>query len=248
MSPGSHVGIAGIGRYLPERWLDAEAVADLTGMSARTVRDKFGMRGKHVAADDEHVSAMAAKAGAAALQEAGTPPEDIGAVVYFGSTWKDYAVWQAAPKIAHDLECSRAFALELDYVSCGGPVALRVCRDMLIAEPDLRAILVVAASRESHLLDYRDRWSQFMFTFGDGAVAAVLVASDAPPSVEVLGSHMITDGSFANDAMVPAGGSVEPASHLTVDAGRHRLKVENPGSMAGLLMVTLSRLTTAGLS
>lgn len=243
--PGRHVGIAGIGRYLPERWLAAAEIAELTGLSERTVSEKFGVRGKHVAGDDEHVSQMAVAAGRAALETAGADPADVGAVVYFGSTWKDYAVWQAAPKIAYELGCAKAFALELDYVSCGAPVALRVCRDMLLAEPEVGTVLAVGASRESHLLDYRNQWAQFMFTFGDGAVAGLLTAEQSPPEVEVLGSHMITDGRFADDAMVPAGGSVEPASHATVDGGRHLLSVENPGSMAGLLMMTLGNLKAA---
>jgi 3-oxoacyl-[acyl-carrier-protein] synthase-3 len=207
------------------------------------VADKFGVRGKHVAADDEHVSDMAVTAGRQVLTEAGVPPEEVDAVVYFGSTWKDYAVWQAAPKIAHELGCAEAFALELDYVSCGAPVALRVCRDMLLAEPELHTVLAVAATRESHLLDYDNQRARFMFTFGDGAVATLLTASESPPEVELLGSHMITDGSFADDVKVPAGGSVEPASHDSVSRRRHHIDVEDPAAMAARLWVTLDRFT-----
>ncbi|CAA9432780.1 MAG: 3-oxoacyl-[acyl-carrier-protein] synthase, KASIII [uncultured Pseudonocardia sp.] len=237
------MAILGTGTYLPERWQTAEELAELTGMRPSSVTGKFGLRGKHLAAADEHVSDMAAQAGQQALEAAGTAPGDIGAVVYFGSTHKDHAVWQAAPKIAHTLGCDRAFALELDYVSCGGPVALRVCRNMLLAEPGIGPVLAVGASRESALLDHQDRWSQFVMSYGDGAAGAVLAPAASPPVVEVLGSHMITDGRYADDAMVPAGGTREPASHDTVERGRHVLRVENPSSMAGLLIVTLRRLT-----
>ncbi len=44
----------------------------------------------------------------------------IDAVVYFGSMWKDYAVWQAAPWIAHRLGARTPYAVEYDNVSCGG--------------------------------------------------------------------------------------------------------------------------------
>lgn len=241
--PGRHVAVLGTGAYLPQHWQSAEELAELTGVRPSTVTGKLGLRGKHIAADDEHVSDMAAQAGRRALDGAGIEPGDVGAVVYFGSTHKDHAVWQAAPKIAHTLGCDRAFALELDYVSCGGPVAMRVCRNMLLAEPEIGPVLAVGASRESALLDHADRWSQFVMSYGDGAAGAVLAPSGSPPSVEVLGSHMITDGRYADDAMVPAGGTREPATHETVRDGRHVLRVENPSSMAGLLIVTLRRLT-----
>ena len=95
--------------------------------------------------------------------------------MYYGSMWKDYAVWQAAPWIAHRIGATRAYAVEYDNVSSGTPVALRIARDMLRAEDELRTMLVVAACRESYLLDYSNERSRFMFNFGDGAVAGLLV-------------------------------------------------------------------------
>ena len=51
------------------------------------------------------------------------------------------------------------------------PIALRLARDLLRAEPELRDVLLVAACRESYLLDYGNERARFMFNFGDGAVA-----------------------------------------------------------------------------
>ena len=56
-------------------------------------------------------------------------------------------------------------------------------------------VLVVAACRESYLLDYANERSRFMFNFGDGAVAGLLVKDGARN--ELLGCHGITDGSFS---------------------------------------------------
>ena len=111
--------------------------------------------------------------------------------MYYGSMWRDHAVWQVAPHIAHRIGATNAFAIEYDNVSHGTPIALRVARDLLRAE---RAadVLVVAACRESYLLDYENAKSRFMFNFGDGAVAG-LVTGDAKRN-EVLGSHAITNG------------------------------------------------------
>jgi 3-oxoacyl-[acyl-carrier-protein] synthase-3 len=215
--------------YLPERWMPAQEIAERSGIPPGIVVDRFGLRGKHIAAPDEHVSDMAVIAGDRLLTEFDVDPGSLDAVVYFGSSHKDFAVWQAAPHIAHRLGASNAFALELDYVSCGAPVAVRVVRDLLRAEPELTRVLAVAASRESYLLDYANERARFMFNFGDGAVAALFEADH--PGHEVLGADMIVDGSFSLDVKVPAGGSVEPATAETVAARRHFLDVPDPRSM-----------------
>jgi 3-oxoacyl-[acyl-carrier-protein] synthase-3 len=210
----TRVGIAATGAYLPERWMPAAEVAAASGIPERVMVERFGLRGKHIAAADEHVTDLSVAAGERALAEAGLEPDAVDVVVYFGSSWKEWPVWQAAPWIAHRLGCERAWALELDYVSCGAPVALRVCRDLLVAEPELRNVLAVGACRESYLLDYANERSRFMFNFGDGAVAAVL-SRDAPVN-ELLGSAAITDGSLSLHVKVPEGGSVHPQT----DGGR----------------------------
>jgi 3-oxoacyl-[acyl-carrier-protein] synthase III len=240
----TRVGLVATAHYLPERWMTAAEVGAASGIPEDVVVEKFGLRGKHIAADGEHVSDLAVAAGARLLGEHAVDPASIGAVVYYGSTWKDYPVWQAAPWIAHRLGCENAYAVEYDNVSMGTPVALRFARALLTAEPELRTVLLVAACRESYLLDYANERSRFMFNFGDGAVAGLLTA-DANRNV-LLGCHAITDGSFSLQVKVPAGGSVEPASHATVDGRRHFLDVADPAQMkGGLDDVSLSNFVAA---
>jgi 3-oxoacyl-[acyl-carrier-protein] synthase III len=223
------VALAGTASYLPQRWMTAAEIADASGIPEPVILEKFGLRGKHIAAPDEHVSDLAVAAAERLLRETGVSPGDIDVLMYCGSCWKDYAVWQAAPRIAHRLGCGRAYAIEYDNVSMGTPAALRVARALLMSEPGWKNVLVVAASRESHLLDYANDRSRFMFNFGDGAAAALLLA-DARRNV-LLGSHAITDGSLSLQVKVPAGGSAEPASATSVAGRRHFLAVANPEKM-----------------
>jgi 3-oxoacyl-[acyl-carrier-protein] synthase-3 len=232
------VGLAGTASYLPERWMTAAEIAVASGIPEPVILDKFGLRGKHIAAEDEHVSDLSVTAAERLLAELDVDPESIDVVLYYGSTWKDYTVWQAAPWIAHRLGCTRAFAIEYDNVSHGTSVALRVARDMLRAEPELERVLMVAACRESYLLDYENERSRFMFSFGDGAVAGLLVG-DADRN-EVLGAHTITDGSFSLQVKVLSGGSVSP------NGGYRFLDVADPAAMkAGLDPVTLPNFVAA---
>ncbi len=219
----TRVGLAATASYLPEHWQTAAELAELTGIPEGVIVDKFGLRGKHIARPDEHVSDMSVTVAQRLLEESGTGPALIDAVMYFGSTWKDYAVWQASPWIAHRLGCTNAFALEYDQVSCGTPVALRAAKNFLVAEPELRTILLVAAARESYLLDHKNERARFMFNFGDGAVAGLLVRGH--PRNELLGSFALTDGSLSLQVKVPGCGSVE------WEGGYHSLDVADPAAM-----------------
>ena len=136
---------------------------------------------------------------------------------------RDVLAAQAELLEDHRLGCANAQAIEYDNVSCGTPVALRLCRNFLLAEPELRTVLAIAASRESYLLDYANERSRFMFNFGDGAVAG-LVVRDHPRS-EVLGSYALTDGSLSLQVKVPSAGSVE------WNGGYRFLDVAEPAAM-----------------
>ena len=224
------IGLSATASYLPERWLTAAEIGEASGIPEAVLVEKFGLRGKHIAAEDEHVSDMSIEAASRLLAEEGLDPAEIDVVLYYGSMWKDYPVWQAAPWIAHRLGCANAYALEYANVSCGTPVALRLARNFLLGEPELRNVLLVAACRESYLIDYANERSRFMFNFGDGAVAGLLTRDGGH---ELCGAHAITDGSFSLQVKVPAGGSVEPASAETVAGRRHFLDVADPAQMKG---------------
>jgi len=219
-----NVGLVATASYLPERWLTAGEIGELAGIPEQVIVEKFGLRGKHIAAPDEHVSDLSVRAAQALLDETGIDPASIDVVLYYGSMYKDYAVWQAAPHIAHRIGATNAFAVEYDNVSHGTSIALRVARDLLRAEQELQRVLVVAACRESYLLDYTNTRSRFMFNFGDGAVAGLLVG-DADRN-ELLGAHTITDGSYSLQVKVPGGGSVDPDGYRFLD-------VADPAAMKG---------------
>jgi 3-oxoacyl-[acyl-carrier-protein] synthase III len=235
------IGIAAVASYLPSARTGAAELADLTGIPEHILTGRFGVSGKHIAPASEQVSDLACAAGRRLLAEHSLDPRDVDAVVYFGSTWKDYPVWQAAPRIAYELGCVNAFALELDYTSCGSPVALRVARALMLSDPRIRTLLLVGASCESRLLDYRNERTRFMFGFGDGAVAALLVRDH--PANQVLESSMLTDGSLSPHVKIPPGGRFLDVWDL--DVMRERL---GEVSLDNFLAVATSAVKHSGLA
>ncbi|MGH2829889.1 MAG: 3-oxoacyl-ACP synthase [Actinomycetota bacterium] len=231
------VGIADVAHYAPPGVMTAAQIAARTGIPEDVIVERFGLRSKHVSRADEHVSDMCIAAAMPIVER--NDPSQIDAVVYVGSHWKDYSVWQAAPRIQHALGIE-GFAMEAINVSAGAPVGLKLVSDMLASDDRLRSVLLVGAAKESGLLDYANARSRFMINFGDGA-AAVLLRRGLQQN-RVLGSSILTDGSFWDQVRVPGGGTVHPTGHDTVDAGLHFLDVRDPQEMKTRLdPITLKR-------
>src|SRR5207237_1673845 len=76
-----------------------------------------------------------------------------------------------------------------------------------------KKVLVIGADVMSSILDYTDRATCILF--GDGAGAVLLEPSDADFGL-IDFDHEI-DGSGAGSLHMPGGGSLNPATHETVD-------------------------------
>jgi 3-oxoacyl-[acyl-carrier-protein] synthase-3 len=79
---------------------------------------------------------------------------------------------------------------------------------------------VIGAEVLSSVMDYTDRTTCVLF--GDGAGAVVLRRSE---EAGVLGSVLGADGTAAEILLIPSGGSASPASHASVDARAHAIRM-----------------------
>jgi 3-oxoacyl-[acyl-carrier-protein] synthase-3 len=224
----SVVGIVDVQGYSPATAQTAEDIAILSGIPADVIRDKFGLDRKRIAAPDEHVSVLAAHAARPILERHDGP---IDVLLYMGSPYRDYPVWSAAPKVQQLLgeRAAGALAFDIQGVSCGTPMAMKVAKALLSDGSATRQVLLAGGSREHDLIDYSNERSRFMFNFGAGGAAALLRRDH--DANHVLETYGLTDGSFADDVMVPAGGSREPTTESTVRERRHALDVRDPADM-----------------
>ncbi|MDZ7801000.1 MAG: 3-oxoacyl-ACP synthase [Trueperaceae bacterium] len=225
-----HVGVAGLGTYLPEGRLSAEQIAEASGLPAWVVRDKLGVASKTDPGPHDHPAAMGTWAAQRALEDAGVDAADVDVVVSITEEYKEYPVWTAGIKMAYDLGASRAWAFDVGQ-KCGTSVlALKLARDLITADDRVSVVLVAGGYRNGDLIDYRDPNVRFMYALGAGG-GAMVVRRGAGHAI--LRSHIVTDGSFSLDVRVPVGGTVEP---VTADnAHRFRLEVPDPGGMKARL-------------
>jgi 3-oxoacyl-[acyl-carrier-protein] synthase III len=189
------------------------------------VREKQGIQSKRVSARGEMPGAMALSAARSALATArsnGIDPADIGLVVWCGSQWKDYHVWLASAFLQDRLHLPKAFAFDLSSMCTGSVFGLSLARKFLSSDPDLRAVLLVGASKESYLVRASDPRSRWMDNFADGGFSAV-VARDQSKNL-ILGSDFLSDGSLALGVLEKNGGARFPASAEYARAGRAYLE------------------------
>ena len=222
-----NIGIRSIGCYVPSGIRDSAWISAASGIPEPVVREKFGVKLIHKAGPEETVSAMAVQAARQALD--GFDPTRLDMVVYCGSEYKDYYLFNCAAKIQHELGAKNAVAFEIHNLCSAGVWSLKVLKGMMLHDPDLKHVLLVSASKEGDLINYRDAQSRFMFNFGDGA-AAVLLERGLDENI-ILESAMIADGQFATDVCVPGVGCVNMSDILHMPPENRYLKVMDIQSM-----------------
>ncbi len=222
----SRPGVTGLGTYVPAGRLSAAEIATASGLPEWVVRDKLGIAQRVLPGPDDHPTAMGVWAAERALADANVRPEDVDVVVSITEEHKEYPVWTAGIKLAYDVGARNAYAYDIGQ-KCGTAVlGLKQARDLLKADESVNVVLVAGGYRNSDLIDLEDPDVRFMYNLGAGAGAAV-VQRDA--GHELLGSSIVTDGSFSLDVLVPVGGTKAPLTHENlVD---YRLRVTDPAGM-----------------
>ncbi|HNQ98702.1 MAG TPA: 3-oxoacyl-ACP synthase [Trueperaceae bacterium] len=219
-------GLTGLGTYVPAGRLSAAELAAASGLPEWVVKDKLGIAQRVLPGQDDHPTAMGVWAAERALADAGVRPEDVDVVISITEEHKEYPVWTSGIKLAYDVGARNAYAYDVGQ-KCGTAVlALKQARDLIRADESVNTVLVAGGYRNSDLVNLQDPDVRFMYNLGAGAGAAVVQRSVGH---ELLGAHILTDGSFSLDILVPVGGTKAPLTHANLSD--YRLRVTDPAGM-----------------
>ena len=210
--------ILGTGSYAPARIMTN---ADLEAMVATTdewIRQRTGIRERHIAAEGEHTSDMAVAAARAALTMAGTEPSELDMIIV-ATISADMPMPSCAVLVQAKLGAKKAFAFDLS-AACAGSLYGMTIADQFIRSGSAKRVLVIGAELLSRLVDWTDRSSCILF--GDAAGALVLGPSDDPKR-GLLSAHLHSDGEAADILAIRGGGSRYPASTDVLDAKMHKI-------------------------
>jgi len=214
-----HVKIAALSTYVPPKVLTNADLEKMVQTTDEWILQRTGIRERHIAGPGVGTSDLAKEAALCAIRQAGLVPDDVGFIVV-GTTTPDTIFPSTACLLQHKIGASRAWGFDLGAACSGFTYALTTGYQMVASGAHDHA-LVVGADVMSSIIDYTDRTTCVLF--GDGAGAAVLSpAADGEPAI-IDFTHEI-DGSGGDALCMPAGGSVRPASHETVDGRLHYVK------------------------
>jgi 3-oxoacyl-[acyl-carrier-protein] synthase-3 len=190
--------IIGTGSYLPEKVLNNHDLEKLVDTSDEWIRERTGIKERHIAADTETTRDLAVAAARQAMEMAGKSVDDIDLIV-LATTTPNNVFPSTACQVQHELGISGCAAFDLQAVCTGFIYALGVA-DKFIRSGTHHCALVIGAETLSRILDWNDRGTCILF--GDGAGAVVVEASDSPG---ILSTHLHADGRYEKLLHVPFG-------------------------------------------
>lgn len=195
--------LRGCGAFLPEQVLTNEDLSKRVETSDEWIRERTGIRERHIASEGELTSDLATKASQAALENAGLTPDDIDLIVV-ATTTPDLTFPSTAAIVQAKLGAGEGAAFDIQAVCTGFVYALSTAEKFLISGQHKRA-LVIGAETFSRILDWEDRGTCVLF--GDGAGAFVLEAqpTDEAGDRGVMGSYLRCDGRMVDLLYVDGG-------------------------------------------
>jgi 3-oxoacyl-[acyl-carrier-protein] synthase III len=181
--------IAGTGSALPSRRVTNDELAQTVDTSDEWIRERTGIRARHIAGDGETTATLAAEAARRALAAAGLEARAIDLIVLATAT-PDQTFPATATKVQDALGLIDCVAFDVAAVCSGFLYALSVA-DSMIRGGGARHALVIGAETFSRILDWEDRATCVLF--GDGA-GAVVLSAEVDSKRGVLATALHADG------------------------------------------------------
>jgi 3-oxoacyl-[acyl-carrier-protein] synthase III len=208
--------IAGVGAYLPERIVSNAELSRSVETTDEWIRERTGIRQRHIAAPHETAAFMGAEAARAALKYAGAEPAEVDAIILATST-PDQAFPATALRVQAALGITGGFGFDLAAACAGFIYALSVA-DSMIRVGQVRGVLVIGSEVYSRIMNWRDRGTCVLF--GDGAGAVFLRAGKGSGSIDrgILSTHLHAQGALGDILYVDgAVGRHDRPGHLVMN-------------------------------
>lgn len=214
-----YANITGWGHYAPANVMTNDDLAEHMDTSDEWIRSRSGIRERRFAEEGETTATMSVESGRRALERAGLEPTDLDLILVATSS-PDYFTPPVSSQVQAGLGADGVGAMQIT-VGCTGWVYAMVTAEQFIQTGAYENILVVGTELISRWLSWENRSTAVLF--GDGSGAVVLQAADEPAGM--LGHVLGSDGTGAEDIILPGGGVARPLTHERLDANEYNVKM-----------------------
>ncbi len=211
---------AGVGSYLPKKVLSNDDLANMVDTNDEWIRQRTGIKRRHIAASGETTSMMAVHAAKRALKDANVEAGELDLIVLATAT-PDLTFPATATMVQREIGMYRGFAFDVNAVCSGFLYALAIA-DSFVVRGQARTAMVVGAETFSRILDWEDRTTCVLF--GDGAGAVVLRGEPGAPGMGdrgIIHTHLRSDGRHEELLYVDGGPSkTKTVGHLQMSGNK----------------------------
>jgi 3-oxoacyl-[acyl-carrier-protein] synthase-3 len=208
--------ISSLGTYVPPRLLTNADLEKMVETSDTWILERTGIRQRHIVDGGVATSDLAFEAAKRALSARGVEAGDL-EVIIVATVTPDMLFPSTACLVQHKLGAKAVWGFDLSAACSAFVYALQV-GGQFIATGAHKKVMIIGADVMSSIIDYSDRATCVIF--GDGAGAVILEAAE-DDSVGILDYIHEVDGSGGCSLYMPGGGSLNPATHDTVDQKMH---------------------------
>ena len=217
------VRIASLATYVPPRVLSNTDFEQFVDTSDQWITQRTGIRKRHIVDPGVATSDLATEAALCAITQAHLTPDDIDLIIV-ATTTPDTMFPATACLVQTKIGASKAWGFDLGAACSGFTYALTTAAQ-IVATGAHTHVLVIGADVMSSIIDYQDRSTCVLF--GDGAGTVVVSPAEDDGLCLIDFAHEV-DGSGGPALCMPAGGSLLPASHETVDQRLHYVRQDGP--------------------
>ncbi len=244
IAPNRSIHIVGTGSFTPERVLTNQDLEKIVDTSDEWITTRTGIKERRIADPKTPASALASEAAKRALEAAGVKATELDQIIV-GTVTGDRTFPSTGCIVQDRLGAKKAYAFDVSAACAGFLYGLSVGRSA-IESGAAETVLVIGVETLSKIVNWTDRNTCVLF--GDAAGAVVLRATSKPGGI--LATRLHSDGSLVHLLEMPAGGSLMPPSHETVDRRLHTIHMSGNDvfkhAVRAMESVALEALEAAG--
>jgi 3-oxoacyl-[acyl-carrier-protein] synthase-3 len=214
--PDIRAKITALGTYVPPRILTNQDLEKIVETTDQWILERTGIRERHLADKGVAASDLAVEAVKNLLK---SHPFDLQSIdlIVVGTVTPDMMYPSTACLVQNKLGIQRTWGFDVS-AGCSGFVYALNTGVGFIESGRYKKVLVIGSDVNSIMTDYTDR--AVCIIFGDGAGAVLLEPAEEGED-GIIDFEAQVEGAGGQYLNMPAGGSLHPASHETVDKRMH---------------------------